>query len=382
MKNLFDYATKELSQDAFLLWLFDNWREEDLVEPIMDMFHAFGVKLSYEEITNISVFKQISKIDVSVVIENIHDRPILLIIEDKTDSNAHDNQLLKYDSHIFGGPLDNGDHDFSVLEKLNRKIGRTVFLIPDTKRNIVSNVHYDVIRVFYKTFILSDEDKRFLSECKNLPTTFSAYELADPNGWKIFDIYDIYNLLEKHKTNSNILFNMYVNHLIDIYNNITNTEMPTTDNANDWFLYFNNAIKPYFIEKGYIVEVWNWTGRDPGIGIKLKSEGCDPSYFDSSSNERLYIQFTYKCLTSKYFKLVLTKLNEGETYNIDTLKALKAEIEREHEVFNFPMKVYDSENSNIVARVKLPCDTTEEMINSFETVLKQLEFIDHDLKMV
>ena len=25
MKNLFDYATKELSQDAFLRWLFENY---------------------------------------------------------------------------------------------------------------------------------------------------------------------------------------------------------------------------------------------------------------------------------------------------------------------------------------------------------------------
>ena len=29
MKNLFDYATKELSQDAFLRWLFENYNCED-----------------------------------------------------------------------------------------------------------------------------------------------------------------------------------------------------------------------------------------------------------------------------------------------------------------------------------------------------------------
>ena len=27
-KNLFTYATKELSQDAFLLWLFNNYDDE------------------------------------------------------------------------------------------------------------------------------------------------------------------------------------------------------------------------------------------------------------------------------------------------------------------------------------------------------------------
>ncbi|SDA24790.1 hypothetical protein SAMN02910447_02632 [Ruminococcus sp. YE71] len=29
MKNLFDYATKELSQDAFLRWLFENYDCDD-----------------------------------------------------------------------------------------------------------------------------------------------------------------------------------------------------------------------------------------------------------------------------------------------------------------------------------------------------------------
>ena len=29
MKNLFEYATKELSQDAFLRWLIENWNESD-----------------------------------------------------------------------------------------------------------------------------------------------------------------------------------------------------------------------------------------------------------------------------------------------------------------------------------------------------------------
>ena len=31
-KNLFDYATKELSQDAFILWLFDSWNSDNEIE--------------------------------------------------------------------------------------------------------------------------------------------------------------------------------------------------------------------------------------------------------------------------------------------------------------------------------------------------------------
>ena len=32
MKNLFNYATKELSQDAFLMWLFENYDDSELGE--------------------------------------------------------------------------------------------------------------------------------------------------------------------------------------------------------------------------------------------------------------------------------------------------------------------------------------------------------------
>ena len=30
MKNIFDYATRELSQDAFLRWLFENFDDTEL----------------------------------------------------------------------------------------------------------------------------------------------------------------------------------------------------------------------------------------------------------------------------------------------------------------------------------------------------------------
>ena len=33
MKNLFDYATKELSQDAFLRWLFENYTPSRVMLP-------------------------------------------------------------------------------------------------------------------------------------------------------------------------------------------------------------------------------------------------------------------------------------------------------------------------------------------------------------
>ena len=38
MKNLFDYAKKELSQDAFLSWLFASWDDLTCKGPVMSLF--------------------------------------------------------------------------------------------------------------------------------------------------------------------------------------------------------------------------------------------------------------------------------------------------------------------------------------------------------
>ena len=43
MKNLFDYATKELSQDAFLRWLFENYncKNEKVRQVCRKLFNKF-----------------------------------------------------------------------------------------------------------------------------------------------------------------------------------------------------------------------------------------------------------------------------------------------------------------------------------------------------
>lgn len=67
MKNLFDYATKELSQDAFLCWLFDNYdcENEKVAEVAVRLLSSFSFELSAVKIKNLQVFKQWKYIDVA-----------------------------------------------------------------------------------------------------------------------------------------------------------------------------------------------------------------------------------------------------------------------------------------------------------------------------
>ncbi len=113
--NIFTYATKELSQDAFLCWLFcfadkqyqdSNYRELHLLA--IELLRSFVSNTSLE-IEEIVVKKQENKIDIWLEINS----NLLVIIEDKTNSQAGTGQLDKYfqlanqycKTNNFGNPI-------------------------------------------------------------------------------------------------------------------------------------------------------------------------------------------------------------------------------------------------------------------------------------
>ena len=71
MKNLFDYATKELSQDAFLRWLFENYNCENegvkkACRKLFDSFTNNNDEFKDKTITELKTVSQWKNIDISV----------------------------------------------------------------------------------------------------------------------------------------------------------------------------------------------------------------------------------------------------------------------------------------------------------------------------
>ena len=96
--NLFNYATSELSQDAFLAWLF-KWAEKEnekedknLHDCAESLLHLFLGKIDPSEIKTIEISRQWENIDLWITINNEYH----LIIEDKTGTSEHNNQLIRY----------------------------------------------------------------------------------------------------------------------------------------------------------------------------------------------------------------------------------------------------------------------------------------------
>ena len=96
--NIFDYATSELSQDAFLCYLFSFGKEqykEDFPNEYA-LAHKFLAKCGIDETEEIlSVEKQVDYIDILVITTHY-----ILIVEDKVYSNEHDDQIIRYVKNI------------------------------------------------------------------------------------------------------------------------------------------------------------------------------------------------------------------------------------------------------------------------------------------
>lgn len=137
MNNIFRYATKELSQDAFLCWSI-NWLTEPSDHPLypygkamLDLFLGENKQAEYYDV---EVRSQYEKIDVLVLFKDTLGNVHALIIENKTNTSEHGNQMLRY------------------REKLLGKTSMDVSL--QTYKNPVVHLAY------VKTGILYDEDAR------------------------------------------------------------------------------------------------------------------------------------------------------------------------------------------------------------------------------
>jgi len=99
--NLFSYATSELSQDAFICWLLEWSDPKNKKSDIYlhqcgeELLKSFFLKSDIEypkELKQIEIFKQFKNIDVLAILN----KEYAIIIEDKTNTGNHSNQLKRY----------------------------------------------------------------------------------------------------------------------------------------------------------------------------------------------------------------------------------------------------------------------------------------------
>ena len=95
--NLFEIGTKELAQDAFLTWLI-SYADNQYIEKYKELntlakdFIKMMIGNNNLNIEKVYCWRQWEKIDISVTVNDKY----FIIIEDKTGTNQHGNQLANY----------------------------------------------------------------------------------------------------------------------------------------------------------------------------------------------------------------------------------------------------------------------------------------------
>ena len=208
MKNLFDYATKELSQDAFLRWLFENYdcENESVKNACRKLFDSFTEnKFKDKTITKLTTVAQWKNIDISIwfKIDGIEQ---LIVIEDKTGSGIHDDQLVKYNEKI---------KEHNDYWKKRGEAYRTERYLEDEE---------NLFKVFYKTNIIDQWER----------------SNAERSGWKnIYDIISIYELFSDIETDNQVL-GYYIEYIKKIHSAANREGKPSEWNLISWHSFFND----------------------------------------------------------------------------------------------------------------------------------------------
>lgn len=215
-KNIFNYATKELSQDAFLMYIIDCFNSENEIEKkVSRKFIKFLVGLDEdEEILNIWLKAQWHKIDISVYFYT-KNQIIALFIEDKTTSQEH-NQLKSYTNSIN-----------KVIERDKNK--------PAT-----------IKKIFYKTNVIEEDESARIKE-------------AD---WIEFSIERIYEFWKDFLSVDHMIIQQYARHIVSLYNASKNSKIPRDNNLIAWLSFFKTIVEPAIINDDKYKNIYSWCSKN------------------------------------------------------------------------------------------------------------------------
>ncbi|MBE6462873.1 MAG: hypothetical protein E7005_03845 [Alphaproteobacteria bacterium] len=203
--NIFDYATSELSQDAFLCYLLAFGKEQykkDFPKEYT-IAHKFLAKCGIEKTEEIlSIERQVEHIDVLIVTAS-H----ILIIEDKTYTNEHDDQIIRYVKNIRSN-----DKKFSGDKKIKVcyfKTGDYVKgYVPSAEQKVLSKKDCcslkrdDMLELLENDYSCNLIFENFYKRLNSVKERIKACDDKDIYTWNTEKWFDyLYNALQGHNFN-------------------------------------------------------------------------------------------------------------------------------------------------------------------------------------
>jgi len=200
--NIFDYATSELSQDAFLTWLI-QWADKDYRE-IDSSLNACAISFVQEllgkdksfVIESVEAGKQWNNIDVWALVNNKY----FLVIEDKKGTKEHSDQLNRY-SELSKKHYERSDIEivlvyfkmeeqgkYSAIEEAGFTLfqrSKMLSILTDYINSTVQSKQNDIMVDYYRSL-------------DNLDKKINSYLTIPLNEWHWYSWQGFYSELQKH----------------------------------------------------------------------------------------------------------------------------------------------------------------------------------------
>lgn len=280
MNNIFDFAPKELVQDAFLCWCFnfnesdDPLRKEFSYKLAQEIYEYCGgiTKLDIKKITPLTQQKS-SKIDVLIEILLTNNKKLYFVFENKLETSYHSNQLERH--------------------------------IEEMEKETESEKKY----IYFKIGNLYDEDRKL------------------PEKYTLIDRKTILYIFDKIRIKSEI-FDLYYNFLLKIEEK-DSLEMKLIEEnrqltKNEWEIVFFSQSGQYKILKKLQNEIKSEISKGTSFGRPwtnisiLSLTNIEKHWFgifwrvDWRINKKTKVYTPYICL--RYYKTTLDKREEDEKY--------------------------------------------------------------------
>lgn len=202
--NIFDYATSELSQDAFLCWLL-KWAEEEARSDdpqlhtianvfIKEIFDLHNCQLN-ESIQSVCIKRQFNSLDILAIINEKY----AIMIEDKVFTNHHSDQLNRYLKMVENHSKTNHLNPLPIYYKIVEQgdysgvIGAGYQIFTRTKMiEVLSGLDASTTND-----ILND----YLQHLKQIDTSIESYKSLPITEWNSFSWQGFYRDLQKELKN-------------------------------------------------------------------------------------------------------------------------------------------------------------------------------------
>lgn len=314
-KNLFDYATKELSQDAFLMWLIDSHNSDDDIEKMVSRkFIYFISGISEDEVLKeVWVKPQWCKIDITVFITTNNDK-IGIFIEDKTTSDER-NQLQKYNESID-----------KIIKGEKGKLTK-------------------IKKIFYKTNTIDEEERNRIKNAN----------------WEEISFDFINDFWREFKEINHMIISSYAKHVCSLYEYSKNTSLPIDNNLISWKSFFEKNIVPKIKEN---VDCFAFITRYGYSCLLVRPKGC-------GGIEMPYLEIRSRDCLNGSFNARILMYNVDFSKNIDGLNEIRNKIRsiENHIVFSGD---YSDKSDKQVAHIKkgkLNQKNKEEFINNVNVAI-------------